>query len=419
MPIATCVRRAVRPATLALLALAAACSESGPPPLAPEPEPTGAHDQALLREAASAAWAYVEREYQPTTGLINSVAEYPYATVWDIASGLAALHSAHRLELLPPAEYDHRMARALRTLQTLRLFDGTAFHKNYSTRSGAAMDLAGRETERGVGWSALDIGRLLVWLRIIATDQPQHAAAAQRVVERVDFAGILRDGYLWGAHLEPDGELRRYVEGRIGYEQYAAAGFALWGYRADQALRLHQNSLPIEVLGVPLVADRRGHDHLTSEPFILAGLEMGWDPEMRELAGRVLQVQQERHRRSRQVTVVSEDHVPVAPYYFYYYDINYHGSQFAVRAQSTEQVLDEPRWISAKAAYAWYALLPGEYTRLAVASVAAARHPVRGWSSGVYEGKGGSTGSENINTAAVILQSVLYTRQGRPLLGEG
>jgi hypothetical protein len=408
-------------ALVALLLVAGCLDNVGP--VAPEPDPdprvTNPHpDQALFLEAARAAWQYADSQYLPATGLINSVHGYKYATVWDIASGLSAMYCANRLGLLPRAEYDARMSRALKTLETMPLFDGAVFSKNYRTPTAAIAGRDDRDTnssERGNGWSATDVGRLLVWLRIIAEKQPQYAAEINRIVARLDLDRVVAEGYLWGTDVDAAGTVRRYREGRLGYEQYAARGFELWGYPAPRALSLSENTFPIEVLGVPLLADRRGDEHLTSEPFILAGLEVGWNAEMRSLSERVLKVQEERFKRTGQMTVVSEDHVPVAPFYFYYYSINHHGQQFVVNVQGSDVDLHEPRWISAKGAYAWHALLPGGYTRNAVDAVAAARTG-RGWSSGVYENGGGSTGSENINTAAVILQAALYSRTGLPLI---
>lgn len=381
-----------------------------------------AEDDRLFADAVRTAWSYVEREYQPATGLINSVVSYPYATMWDLASGLAALYSGHRLGLLDDAEYARRMGRALQTVEEMRLFQGVAFNANYSTRTGGIAgrdDRDRRNNPNGYAWSATDLGRFLVWLRIIAQNDPQFTAQAERIAARMDYSRMVEAGYLWGAGLDRRGKLNRYMEGRIPYEQYAAAGYALWGKRADQALRWDANALPIEVFGVPLVADRRGHDHLTSEPLILMGLELGWDSAATELAERVLRVQEERHRRTGQVTIVSEDAIPRAPHFFYYYTINYHGKQFAIATQRAGQVLDSPRWVSAKAAFAWHALRPGEYTRLAVRTVAPAASATLGWSSGVFERTAQPTGSQNINTAAVILESALYRRTGGPLLGAG
>lgn len=375
-------------------------------------------ERQLFLEAARTAWAYVDREYQPATGMVNSVTGYPYATLWDVASGLAALYCAERLGFLPREEYDRRMRRALETLRKMRLYDGAAFNKNYSTRSGAIAGRSDRDTQGaagGYGWSSTDLGRLLVWLHVIRSTQPEHAEAAEAVVRRLDLSRIVADGYLWGEDVGRSGRKRRYTEGRIPYEQYAAAGFAAWGHRAEKALDLNANAFPITVMDVPLVSDRRGDEHLTSEPIVLMGLELGWTPEMRELALRMLAAQRERHERTGVVTVVSEDAIPRAPHYFYYYNVNLKGRWFAVAVQSSRKPLEGPRWVSAKAAFGWHALLPSEYTKLAVRTVAPARHPGRGWSSGVYEQSLRPTGGENVNTAAVIMEAALYHVQGGPL----
>ncbi|HEX8363175.1 MAG TPA: DUF3131 domain-containing protein [Longimicrobium sp.] len=401
---------------------AAACADDAPDPLLPElpapAQPNPHPDRAFLLEAARGAWTYAAAEYQPQTGLINSVVDYPFATVWDIASGLAAIHCAGELGIIPAADADARIGRALATLETMRLFDGIAPNKNYSTATGAIAGRDDRETatERGYGWSTTDVGRLLVWLKIIAVQRPGHAAAVQRIVARMDLSRLVSGGYLQGTEVSPSGELLRYQEGRLGYEQYAAYGFALWGHRAEAALRLRENAVPVQALGIPLLADRRGDDFLTSEPFILTGLELGWNREMKELATGVLAAQEERHRRTGLPTFVSEDAIPRAPYYFYYYAVSYRGQPFVVGVQGTNVILDEPRWISAKAAFAWHALLPSAYTRLGSEAVAPARSATRGWSSGVYEPTRAPTGSENINTAAVILQAALYAVSGRPLV---
>lgn len=412
---------APRPVPAALLPVASPMLpvEAGPPPPRP-PSTAPPTDAPAFLEAARAAWTYVDRQYQPATGLVNSISGYPYATIWDVASGIGATYSARELGLLDDVEYDRRMRRVLRTLQEMRLYEAVAFNKNYSTRTGRPAGRDDRDraaAENGYGWSATDVGRLLIWLRIIADHDARYAATADSIVKRLDFARMVGDGYLWGEDVSPRGRKRRYPEGMIPYEQYAASGFALWGHRAERALSLAENAAPVEVLGVPLVIDRRGHGRLTSEPLVLMGLELGWDPPMRRLSEAALAVQEKRWRETGQVTVVSEDAIPRPPYWFYYYTIHSHGRPFSIDAQGRRTGLSGPRWVSAKAAYAWHALLPGDYTRRTLAAVAPARSETRGWGSGVYERTGRPTGAENINTAAVILQSALFhARGGRPLI---
>src|SRR5687768_1645902 len=78
--------------------------------------PAALADRDLYESAARTAYAYVEGNYNAQTGWINSVEGYPFATVWDIGSGLIALFCADQLDLLDGEEYDRRMRRALQSL---------------------------------------------------------------------------------------------------------------------------------------------------------------------------------------------------------------------------------------------------------------------------------------------------------------
>jgi hypothetical protein len=401
------------------------------PPTAPAPQAPAAPilepafradgEAAVYEHAARTAWEYVTSQYQPGTGLVNSVAQYPFATIWDIGSTLAAFHAAHELEIIDREEFDRKMGLALATLARVPVFDNGAFNKNYQVARGLPAGRNDREPQPGgdgYGWSATDLGRLLIWLRIVAVAHPQHARAAEAVVARIDMQRVVRDGYLWGAERTRRGTVRTYQEGRIGYEQYAAAGFALWGHHADRALSMEYHATPIEVMGVPLFYDTRGEAHLTSEPFLMMGLELGWwSPVWEEMARQLLAAQEARFRQTGRLTMVSEDAVPLAPHYFYYYTIHSGGNDFAVRSLISPAALDGPRWVSTKAAFAWHALEPRPYTWQVVEEVAARAATQRhGWNSGIFEENLQPTGSPNINTAALVLESALYHARRRPLL---
>jgi hypothetical protein len=385
-----------------------------------EPLATGSivDERQLYLGAARSAWAFVERNYQPSTGLARAHDTYQYVTMWDVASGLAATYSAHELGLIADAPYNQRIQRALATLSTADLFDGVAFNKSYDSRTGKMIDRRQRISSKGYGWSVTDLGRLFIWLRIIAVNQPQFATQATTVVKRLNIARLINDGYLQGTDLDPQtGQLRVYAEGRMGYEQYAAAGLALWGFRAEKALDARLNALPVDVLGVSIIADRRGDERITSEPYIMMGMETGWySPELREQAWRLLAAQEARYRSTGTITMASEDALPDPPYYFYYYNIYRQGRPFTVDAQAATGYLDRPRWISSKAAFAWHALLPSPYTLAALQAVQGAVISGRGWGAGVYEGTLRPTGDASLNTAALILESAVYNLRGHPFL---
>jgi Protein of unknown function (DUF3131) len=375
-------------------------------------------ERQLFLNAARVAWAFVDRNYQPATGLSRAHDTYQYVTLWDVGSGLAATYSAHELGFITDAVYTQRIQRVLATLSTTGLFDNAAFNRSYDSKTGKMIDRKQRISSRGYGWSVTDIGRLLIWLRILAVNQPQFATQATTIVKRLDMSRLIKDGYLQGEELSPaTGALHPYQEGRIGYEQYTAAGLALWGYRAENALDARLNALPVSVLGIPIVADKRGDERITSEPYIMMGMETGWySPELREQAWRVLAAQEARYKATGILTMVSEDALPDPPYYFYYYDVYRQGRSFAVDGPVGGPFVESPRWISSKAAFAWHALLPSAYTLTVLQAVQGSALPGRGWGAGVYEGSLRPTGDASLNTAALILEAAVYNLRGHPFI---
>jgi hypothetical protein len=416
-----------KPAAAAVPAVAPARPSGTTAPSAPQsmrpaapanaPPVSEAAQRELMLASARSAWAYVRRNYHQATGFVNATDQYHFVTMWDVGSIFGAFLAARELGFITPEDYRARVARLLRSLEAIALHDDVAFNRLYAAGSGRMVGRDHLASRRGYGWSATDLGRLILWLKIVATHDPEHEPAAQRIVDRLDLERIVRDGYLRGEELTPRGRRRLFQEGRIGYEQYAAAGFALWDIRAEGALDLHANATPITVFGQELLADKRGDDLLTSEPVVMLGLELGWpSAEWDRFARAVLAAQQERYRRTGLVTIVSEDAVPRPPAYFYYYLLHRNGEEFVVVTPSHDLVPWNLRWVSAKAAFAWHALLPSDYTWLALQTVKAAEVPNVGWSAGVYERSKIRVQSNNLNTAAVILEAAAYFARGCPLI---
>ena len=380
-------------------------------PVVPRAELT-AEERAFYQEAARLAWRYMETNYQPTTGFVNATPDWAYTTIWDIGAQLLAFHAAKELGIITQTQYDQRTSKTLNTLERLSLFRGLVYNKAYSTRDGS---MGNGAKQGGTGWSATDLGRLLVALKVIATREPQYARQAERIVRRNKFEEIIRNGYLHGQLIGNSGQPWTFQEGRIGYEQYMATGFDLWGGEVDNALNLRANGRPVKVLGVELLLDTRWNDRLLSEPFYLLGMELGLTGDMRNLAVNVLKAQEARFNQTGQVTIATEDAVGVPPHYFYYYCVYCNRKPFVIDIATPGREMDSPRWVSTKGAFGWNAILPSPYTQRAQNLVAGARDPQRGWASGVYEKTSASTRTYDINTAAVILEAAAYQlRGGRP-----
>jgi hypothetical protein len=376
------------------------------------PRPAGAmsrapvHDPGVFDDAARRAWAWIEANHQPATGLTDGSHGWTWATHWDVGSMIAAYYSARELGLLGEADYLARMRRLLDTLEKAPLFEGLTFERMISTRTPGQ--------GRAGGWSTTDLGRLFLWLKAVALRDPSLAAKAHAIVGRNRADALLRDGYMRGVSFD-HGRRREFQEGHIGYEQYSAEGFAAWGLPVEKARGFARHALPVRVMNQPVIADVRGFDRLTSDPVVLLGLELGFTPEERRLAQSMLDAQRERWRRSGRVTMVGEDAIDRAPHFFYYYCLYTRGRDFAIDVQDPTAHVSGPRWVSAKATFGWHALLPSEYTRHAVGAVQAAAGP-RGWSSGVWEDSLASTGTQSVNTQAVILEAALYARRRGPIM---
>lgn len=376
----------------------------------PPRAPLTAAERAMYEEMARLSWTYLDKYYQPASGYVNATPDWANTTVWDIGGQILAYLSARELGLIQPAEYDKRTRQTLQSLEKAELFRGAAYNKLYSTVDGSL----GRSR---MGWSATDLGRLMLSLKVLAVRQPEYAAQAERIVRRMDFRQIVRNGYLHGQLIGSSGKPWTFQEGRIGYEQYVARGFSSWGVDVGNAANLRKNAKPVTVLGVELLQDKRRLDRLLSEPFVLQGLEVGLEGDMRALAANVLKAQEARFTQTGKVTIASEDALSVKPHYFYYYCVYCNQKPFVIDISSPGNELNEPRWVSTKGAFGWHAVMPGPYTQKAVEYVAAAKDAKRGYASGVFEGTGKSTLTWDINTASVLMEIAAYQLRGaKPLI---
>jgi hypothetical protein len=372
---------------------------------------TATADDKLYRDMARHSWAYLNKHYQPSTGYVNATPDWYNTTLWDLGGQLLAFHAAKELGLIDANDYVARTKKTLATLEAAQLFDGVAYNRIYSTRDGSM------NQQSGAGWSATDLGRFLLALKIIAQREPQFAEQAERIVRRNDFSQIVKGGYLHGRVPAPGGKRSDFQEGRIGYEQYVAAGFSQWGADVRNALNIAVNAKPVTVMGVPLLGDKRSFDRLLSEPFILYGIELGLTGQLQSVAANVLRAQEARFKSTGQITIVSEDAMPVKPHYFYYYCVYCNGKPFVIGLSSPKQTLDGPRWVSTKGAFGWHALMPNDYTAKAIEHVQPALDPTQGWATGVFEKTRESTKTWDVNTAVVLMEIAYYQLRGRrPLI---
>ena len=363
------------------------------------------------------AWKYFENNFNPETGMVNSVDQYPASTMWDTASYLMALISAHRLEIIDTEAFDARLSLLLRTLANIPLFEGKLPNKSYNTIKAEMVNYQNQKSEKGIGWSAIDIGRLLTPFNVIVWNYPRHTDEVRQILSRWKFQAMIHNGLLFGAAVTDDGKSMLVQEGRIGYEQYAAKSMSLMGMDVSRALNYTDYLSFVEIYGIQVPYDNRdpekyhAHNYVVSEPYILDGIEFGWDEISREFAFRVYTAQEEKHRHTGILTAVSEDNIDRSPYFVY----NTVFTDGKIWNCITEQGKDasEFKTLSTKAAFGWHMLYATSYTTELMKKAAELYDPEKGWYSGFYHALKTVNKAVTCNTNAIILESLCYLKFGK------
>ncbi len=365
-------------------------------------------------EHARIAWRYFQNNTDINTGLVNSTDNYPSTTMWETGSYFVATISANRLGVIERNEAVARIGLALDTLYDIRLFDGLLPNKAYNVRTGELVNYANEPVERGLGWSALDIARMVAALGHVEAHYPELAPKTTQLINRWSLSDMVEDGQLIGGNIA-DGNLRRDQEGRVGYEQYAAKAMMLYGFDMYRAYDAESHLMVRDVQGQPIPVDTRLHRNITpaftvSEPYLFDGLEFGFDARSLRFATSIYNAQEARYRETGTLTAVSESHIDVAPY-FIYSSVWGGGAPWAVMTFSGDR-MDSKRTVTTKVSFAWDALFGTDYSRELVAAIAPLGDPERGWPEGIYEVDGTTNSSVTVNTNAVVLAALAFRAHG-------
>lgn len=384
----------------------------------PQASASSARDVPGEAQWARTAWRYLENNTDHDSGLVGGQDRSPVFTAWNAADALAAIVCAHELGIIAAREFDLRLSRVLGFLATMDLSGGQLPNKAYHAASGKMVAFDGRQED--TGWSAIDVGRLLLWLRIVAQRHPQHAEYADQVVLRWSFCDVIDDcGTLYGA-TRAGGQVQRYQEGRLGYEQLAAAGYSAWGFATGKA-GSWANAQVANIYGIPVRHDARdprttgAPSTVATMPYVLFGIELGWqapggETTSKALADAVYRVQEERWRRERQLTARSDWQSRQAPYVVL--DSVFANGYAWNTVGGDNKDYEKLALVSTRAAFGMWALWPGDYTQRLLTSLQWLHDPDRGWYEGRLEQGGAPAANITLSTNAAVLEALLFKQKG-------
>jgi len=281
-----------------------------------------------------------------------------------------------------------------------------------------------------IGWSAIHLGRLLIWLRIVRERYSEFAEYVDKAVLRWNFCDVIdEEGALYGG-IKVEGRLLKFQEGRLGYEEYAAKGFQLWGFKTEKASKIEPYKT-VKIYGIEIPYDARDPrktgtmNPLVSLPFLLYGMEFQWEEgsedhapfPMKEIAERIYKVQEARYLKEG-IFTARTDHQLKGPPYFVYDTIFALGYPWNTIADDGTY-MKEKALVATKAAFGIWALWKTPYSDKLIKVVSSLYDLDRGW----YEGRNELTGKYEeaitCSTNALVLESLLYKVKGKLFRDKG
>lgn len=365
-------------------------------------------DSATQQAMAQTAWAYFEANRQPQTGMFNSKQGYAFATPWEMGHMLAGLVSAQQLGLIDRDRFLDETATLLSTLADLPLYNQSLPNREYSTRTGQMIDMNNQISQTGSGWSAIGLGRLMLWLALTARYYPELDAAAHAVSSNWNISSLVDQGRFVGM-IRRGATEQTFQEGRLGYEQYAAAGFALQGINLANAMT-YDTIGTRQIDRVLVWLDQRPNSRTTSEPLYLGLMELGGiDGCFRQVADSHLKAQLSHAVLSKTPTAMSEEFLPAAPWFVL--SSVYANGQAWNTASHDGQPRPDLQTYSLKSALAWYAIAPRSFDQWPNNIVEQLSSP-NGYRAGIMN-SGKSNTALSLATNAVILESLWYINRER------
>ena len=378
---------------------------------------------------AKIAWQYFENNYNAETGIVNSKDYFQAADLWQMSDTIAATIIAHEFKFIDRVYFDVRISTLLNFLNYMPLSYGKLPNKMYNAVGGNMVDAGNQGND--VGWSAIDIGRLLTWLKILAAYDSQYSEYVDKIILRWNFCEIITDcGMLYSANKKPPTwELKNEEEKRVGYLEYAQMGYSLWGFpeRHPETTRAYQTAY---VMGIEIPYDGRdprvtGYSPVVSLPYLVYGLEYNWDlyddthsndtvhtnKFIADIAERIYKVQEARYEQEKVFTARTDHPRTSEPYYLY--DSIFAGGYAWNSIDAKGDYYERYALVSTRAVFGLWALWRTDYTKKLLRLINTLYSEKRGWYEGRLEQTAGYDKSISLSTNAMVLMSLFYKTNGK------
>jgi hypothetical protein len=367
---------------------------------------------------ARVAWQYFVNNTQ-SNGLVNAIDNQPFTSIWDTGSYLMAMISAQRLGIISRDELNIRMSSVLATLAVLPLTENKLPALYYDTQQLVRLRSL-KQNETQPDWSAIDISRLLMSLDIGAWLYPEQAPAIKQLLAHWRFDAMFLQKE--PQHLLNLRAARKWLlisqdnRHSYGYQLYAANSLRRVSTQAGITLG---NPLPrqrfITIDGIKIPYDsliktgKVDHPVVTNMPYLLTGMEVGFDINSAEMAWRIMKVQESHYKSTGDYAYVNTDYEEQIPHFV---DDTVANRLPASIDKSRDEIRDAALQLSTKSVFGWYALFRTPWSEAMRQRATSLFEPGRGWYDGIVASSQQKSRVISANTNALILESLTYLSQG-------
>lgn len=377
------------------------------------------------RQWAAIAWRYFQNNTQPDTGLVNGLDNYPLISTAQIGDTLVALVAARHLGLLEAAAFDRQLAALLGTLSRLPLNAAGLPNRYYDGQRLIMVNGARQPADDG--WSASDIARLMLGLRLVTLDAPAYREFIERIIMGWNFCPMLTpQGALQDGEWRQNRWQTRPIA-NLAQSQYAAAAMGLWGFDAPLSAAPSYKHAIIGPNAIAM-ADRDprlggGNLSVDSTPYLLAGLEFNWTPpgnaaltlqDLKPRAQALYQAQAWRWQRDGILTARSSYALNHAPWRV---DNAVFANGYPWNVLTEDgQYRPELALIATRALFGLWVLWDSPYTDALMQLGRWPRDAQRGWYEGRFERNAAYNPALTLSTNAMVLESLWYKQNNGPLI---
>lgn len=352
---------------------------------------------------AKKAQYYFDQNWNKATGFTDSVQGYHHVTMWDVASDISAQFSLEGLGLQSEERTNIKLQKLLMTLKLMPLYKDKLPNREYNTKTGKPSGRYSKTKANGNGWSALDIGRLLIWLHIIKQEKSELEPLVDRVINHWSLSSAVHQKTLFGTKLSKGGEHFRQ-EGRLGYLQYAAFGFVLFGFDVSDSY-LKKNIEQVSIDGVSFYIDTRNMPFSTADPYVLMALELGNYSKWWQQLDVIYELYKQKEKKTKKLWVFSEDAMSRSPW-FAYNNIFFYGKSW-LSTSAGGKPIETFQIFSNKIALGLSVIFDDDYSYKLKEQVIDNSINSRVIPTGLYS-NGLINSAYNINTNSMVLSSLWY-----------